>query len=352
LIFRLPQTIVIMPSIKAQFVTGAIAAWLLLALPVAAGPFPETPDAASPSKAAGVLAWNRPAAVDGAEASSISAPLAPASPATQPHRAISGSVAAEPSLSPLQLALARPFALPYQQSPEFTYPYGSQGDGRYVLHTGVDIMNPLGTPVLAVGDGQVVFAGSDALQAFGPRTGYYGNLVVIRLDGAPKTEPVYALFAHLSEVLVDAGQPVRAGDVIGLVGMTGIAIGPHLHLEVRQGQNSYESTRNPALWLSSLPGQGTLAGRITDESGRPVPDERLLVYQAERPDQVWRVVRSYLESPLVNTDDAAAENFALTDVPAGDYWIVAGRASATVRIPVTIRPGGLALVEVRVQRDE
>jgi murein DD-endopeptidase MepM/ murein hydrolase activator NlpD len=245
--------------------------------------------------------------------------------------------------------LGRPFADAYRQSPEFTFPYGSRGDGRYVLHTGVDIVNPLGTPVRAVADGQVVYAGNDALLLFGPRLGYYGNLIVTRLDGAPEGEPVYVLFGHLDKIGVVPGQHVRAGDVLGLVGMTGIAIGPHLHLEVRQGQNSYQATRNPALWLSNLPGQGTLAGRILDEVGRPAAGERLLVYRAERPDQVWRVVRSYLDSPLIHGDDIAAENFALLDVPAGDYRIVAGRAGAAIQIPFRIEPGRLSLVEIRVE---
>jgi hypothetical protein len=137
--------------------------------------------------------------------------------------------------------------------------------------------------------------------------------------------------------------------VIGVVGMTGIAIGPHLHLEVRQGENSYQSTRNPALWLSALPGRGTLAGRLVDEAGLPVSGERLLIYRADDPSRVWRVIRSYLSSPLIRSDDVARENFALPDMPAGDYRIVAGRSGGTVQIPVKIEAGRLTLVEIRVQ---
>jgi murein DD-endopeptidase MepM/ murein hydrolase activator NlpD len=249
-----------------------------------------------------------------------------------------------------RLTLARPFDEAYRQSPEFTYPYGSRGDGRYLLHTGVDIMNPLGSPVRAVADGEVVYAGSDALQVFGPRPGFYGNLVIARVDGAAEAEPAYVLFGHLDKILVAVGQRVSTGDVVGLVGMTGIAIGPHLHLEIRQGNgSSYRATRNPALWLSSLPGRGTLAGKIVDEAGRPVAGERLLVYRAERPAWVWRVVRSYEDSPLIHTDDIAQENFALPDMPAGEYRIVAGRAGASIQIPVRIESGRLTLVEIRVQ---
>jgi murein DD-endopeptidase MepM/ murein hydrolase activator NlpD len=347
-----------MPRIKALFIVAVLAAWLVLAFPAGAVHFPDSPDGTRPAArlaegipiAAGILTSEKPAAAD--------APSAPRPPnaasasmlAALPHKAIAGSVVAGSSLSASRPALERPFTDAYRQTPEFTYLYGSRGEGRYVLHTGVDIVNPLGTPVRAVADGQVVFAGSDTLQVFGPRPDYYGNLVITRLDGTREAEPVYVLFGHLNTVLVDPGQPVKAGDVIGLVGMTGIAIGPHLHLEVRQGQNNYQSTRNPALWLSSLPGRGTLAGRIVDEAGEPVAGERLLVYQAERPNQVWRVVRSYLDSPLVHGDEVEGENFALPDVPAGDYFVVAGRAGATIRIPVRIEPGRLAQVEIRVER--
>jgi hypothetical protein len=92
-----------------------------------------------------------------------------------------------------------------------------------------------------------------------------------------------------------------------------------------------------------------LAGRIVDESGRPVANQRLLLYRAEEPARLWRVVRSYLSSPLIQSDDAAGENFALPDMPAGDYRIVAGRSGASVQIPVRIEAGRLTLVEIRVR---
>ena len=60
-------------------------------------------------------------------------------------------------------------------------------------------------------------------------------------------------------------------------------------------------------------------------------------------------MKSYLNSPLIQSDDAARENFALPDVPAGDYWIVAGRPGASVQVPVRIEAGRLTLVEIRVQ---
>ena len=347
-----------MPRIKVSVFVAILAAWLALALPAAAWGFPESPAGTGPDASlfGGVLGQIRAlppqkgTVPGGAAGAAPPGASASSNPVTAPHRALAGWVRQETLLPGPRLTLARPFTEAYRQSPEFTYPYGSRGDGRYVLHTGVDIVNPLGTPVRAVADGQVVYASSDALRVFGPRPGFYGNLVITRLDGAPEGGPVSVLYAHMDRILVAQGERVSAGDVLGLVGMTGIAIGPHLHLEIRQGDgSSYQATRNPALWLKSLPGRGTLAGRIVDEAGRPVAGERLLVYRAENPAQVWRVVRSYVDSALIHGDDVAGENFALPDVPAGDYRIVAGGNGRTVQFPVRIEPGRLTLVEIKVE---
>jgi murein DD-endopeptidase MepM/ murein hydrolase activator NlpD len=91
------------------------------------------------------------------------------------------------------------------------------GDAR--LHAGIDLRGSVGTPVLAAGDGIVVYA------AFQPG---YGNVVVIDHGRAVAT-----LYAHQSRMGVRVGQTVKRGQVIGSVGATGYATGPHLHFEVR-----------------------------------------------------------------------------------------------------------------------
>jgi murein DD-endopeptidase MepM/ murein hydrolase activator NlpD len=346
-----------MSKSKVLILAAAFSIWLALALPAGAEYLPEfpgdsramAPQVEAPAALSGATPPQNQTVPYVASTSPSSVTSASSGTAFLPHKALEGRVVPEPWLAAPHFSLARPFSEPYRQSPEPTYPYGSRGDGRYVLHTGVDIANPLGTPVRAVADGEVVYSGDDAQLAFGPRMGYYGNLIITRLDSALETEPIYVLFGHLDQIKVAQGQRVSAGDVIGIVGMTGIAIGPHLHLEVRQGDIGYPATRNPGLWLSSLPGRGTLAGRIVDEAGQPVHGERLLIYQAAAPGRVWRVVKSYLESPLIQGDDAVAENFVLPDMPAGDYRIVAGRSGGTVQIPVRIESGRLTLVEIRVQ---
>ena len=86
-------------------------------------------------------------------------------------------------------------------------------------HNGVDYSAPTGTPVRAVGDGVVEIAG---------RQGGYGN--VVHLQHANGRSTVYA---HLSRIDVRAGQRVEQGQLIGAVGATGWATGPHLHFEFR-----------------------------------------------------------------------------------------------------------------------
>ncbi len=92
-------------------------------------------------------------------------------------------------------------------------------------------------------------AGPDDSIAYGPATHFYGNLVVVRLDQAYGELPVFNLYGHMRGVEVKTGDHVDAGQPLGTVGSTGVAIGPHLHFEVRVGWNDYTATRNPELWL-------------------------------------------------------------------------------------------------------
>lgn len=88
-------------------------------------------------------------------------------------------------------------------------------------HTGIDYAAPIGTPIRATGDGIVEFVGVQ---------NGYGNVVVIRHQGVYST-----LYGHMSRFAtgLKRGQRVQQGDVIGYVGMTGWATGPHLHYEFR-----------------------------------------------------------------------------------------------------------------------
>ena len=95
------------------------------------------------------------------------------------------------------------------------------GMGTSNFHKGIDIAAPLGTPVRASRSGVVIHAGWS-------RQGY-GNLVKIRHNDGTETR-----YAHFSKVKVVVGQQVRQGDVVGLIGSTGLSTGPHLHFEIRE----------------------------------------------------------------------------------------------------------------------
>jgi murein DD-endopeptidase MepM/ murein hydrolase activator NlpD len=88
----------------------------------------------------------------------------------------------------------------------------------YRPHLGTDFGAPMGTPVQAIGDGRVVFAGMK---------GGDGNLVKVQHSNGYVT-----YYMHLSHILVRNGQRVEQGDRIGLVGMTGLATGPHLDFRI------------------------------------------------------------------------------------------------------------------------
>lgn len=89
-----------------------------------------------------------------------------------------------------------------------------------IFHTGLDIGAPMGRPIFASDAGVVLFSG---------KWGNYGNIVII--DHGSKTTTLYA---HMSKYLVKKKVKVAKGQVIGLVGQTGLATGPHLHFEIRK----------------------------------------------------------------------------------------------------------------------
>ncbi|MEO3744280.1 M23 family metallopeptidase [Plantactinospora sp. B5E13] len=102
-----------------------------------------------------------------------------------------------------------------------------------VLHAGIDLAMPSGTPIHAAGAGTVVTAG--------PAYTGYGISVVIDHGNGYLTH-----YAHQSRVAVSVGQKVTAGQVIGYEGATGDATGPHLHFEVHKG---LWNQVDPAPWM-------------------------------------------------------------------------------------------------------
>ena len=94
--------------------------------------------------------------------------------------------------------------------------------GTVRIHKGVDWAAPVGTPILAAFDGEISFQGDG---------GSYGNLVKITHAGGRETR-----YAHMQKFAIASGvgTKVKAGDVIGYIGTTGLSTGPHLHFELYQ----------------------------------------------------------------------------------------------------------------------
>lgn len=90
-------------------------------------------------------------------------------------------------------------------------------------HLGLDLAAPKGTPILAAQSGIVIYRGKDFRG--------FGRLVMIEHPDGWAT-----LYGHLESFLVEEGQKVKMGDMIGTMGRTGRATGVHLHFEIRRGR--------------------------------------------------------------------------------------------------------------------
>jgi len=231
------------------------------------------------------------------------------------------------------------------RQPKSYFPYGATSDGKYHLHHGEDYMNPARTRVLAAASGTVIVAGDDRTTVYGLEPDFYGNLVIQRLDQRFQDRPVYVLYGHLLQVNVRVGQHLDAGDLLGLVGATGAAIGNHLHLEVRLDANTYQNTRNPALWLRPAPGQGAIAGQLVDAKGKPILKTPITFFHAATPAKWWRQTQTY-EKGDINSDDALGENFTLPYVPAGEYIVKAVVGGKSYTAHVTVVPGEVAFIRL------
>ena len=88
------------------------------------------------------------------------------------------------------------------------------------MHAGIDLAGPFGTPIYATADGTIRRAGWNS--------GGYGNLIEVDHGRGIETR-----YGHLSAILVQPGQQVKRGQLIGRMGSTGRSTGSHLHYEVR-----------------------------------------------------------------------------------------------------------------------
>ncbi len=133
-------------------------------------------------------------------------------------------------IDPRSLPLSRPgvLAMPVGDKSDITQDYGATAFAQYGYkgkwHNGIDIYTPVGAPVYAVEDGTVAAVGNQDAYCY---RGAYGKFVVVN-----HTNNLSTLSAHLSQYVVQKGQIVKRGQLIGYSGKTGYATGPHLHFTV------------------------------------------------------------------------------------------------------------------------
>lgn len=261
---------------------------------------------------------------------STNTPLLPVlTPTVVPTLQPTCNLSVAPCLFPARAFFQRPIALPANDRVDRIYLFGSTQQGTRIPHHGLEFPNPLGIPVLAVAEGRVMVAGNDHKVTYGDGRDFYGNLVVLEHHLPSVNVPIYTLYAHLSSVEVSVGQTVQAGDMIGKVGLSGAAIGSHLHFEVRLGENAYGQVRNPALWLAPARDEngqplGALAGRVVDSHGRPLHLFLQVQYfpsRGEPPARTFEVETYAPEKYPVQSDEILQENFVLPDLPPGWYRI-------------------------------
>ncbi|HXV89893.1 MAG TPA: peptidoglycan DD-metalloendopeptidase family protein [Gemmatimonadales bacterium] len=253
----------------------------------------------------------------------------------------------------------RPIARTDQPHIDQTYRFGSTMGGNFQAHQGVEFNNPDGTPVHAIGDGAVVLAGE---AESGALTVAIRHDRVLEVAGSrfppPGSRFVYSVYYHNSRLLVRAGDRVRGGDVIALVGNTGRATNDHVHLEVHV--LPVDSTAlvvdpavryppynaNPELWIEPLPGTGVVAGQVHDSGGNPVPQAR--IYGIVKP-QPRETPFSFIETygPRNHRDPVYQEHFAIGDVPPGEYLLGVGIHGERVYRRVLVESGKLTWVEFR-----
>lgn len=272
----------------------------------------------------------------------------PHSPTPDPLRFTFPTTAAEP------VSLWRPplFPVPWEPTPydhfyfirpigadEVNWPLARYRYGGYFYtapHTGIDIPAPKGTPIMAAGPGEVMWSGYGLYFLRNEYQDPYGIAVAIKHDFGFQGKMLYTIYGHLDETYVWRGQRVQTGEIIGEVGETGKASGPHLHFEVRIGDNVLFGTRNPELWISPPQGYGILAGRVLKGRGEFLPQQKVvLVSQATA--RIYEVM-TYAKG-AVNPDAYYKENVVLGDLPAGFYTLYMELEQATVKTTLEIKPG-------------
>jgi len=201
---------------------------------------------------------------------------------------------------------------------------------------------------MAVADGTIVVSQSDENELYGWRCNWYGQLVVLELDQQWQGQPIYVLYGHILNRIVEVGQRVQQGEPLAEVGVGGVSTVAHLHLELRVGSNEFASSRNPMLWIEPGPTRGVLAGRLLDPLGRPWQGVVLTLIDGSGDEPQFINTWSYQGDPqdLINPDEVLAESFVFADVRPGEYILYVKLQGVEYRQPVQVIAGELTTVEL------
>jgi murein DD-endopeptidase MepM/ murein hydrolase activator NlpD/photosystem II stability/assembly factor-like uncharacterized protein len=243
---------------------------------------------------------------------------------------------------PLHQWMLRPIGPTDQNDKDQTYLYGSTMGGNFRQHQGNEYNNPEGVPILAVDDGTIVFVADSIGHS------------VLKCDRQENGEDIFAHYHHQHQILKRVGDHVKRGEVIGTVGKKGNVTNEHLHFEVAYtevgspSESTMTHTRNSELWVAPLPGCGTIVGRLVDSQDRPVGGVRIYGLTKPIPTETpFSFAETYLDK--VNPDNIYNENFAIGDVPGGDYNLYAEAPEGKSRIRVHVEPGKFTRVKMQLK---
>ena len=196
--------------------------------------------------------------------------------------------------------------------------YGNTDEEIESSHAGVDFAAPMGTPILAVASGKVVFSGYGLLLGKGNTEDPYGIAVVIRHDFSYYGYSILTVYGHMDEVAVTEGQKVEEGQTIGYVGRTGITTGPHVHFEVRLFKDDVYHVQNPILWISPSIDHGVFVGAFLNKYGTFLNDRDVWITSLST-GEVWKMKTYYAQA--TSNDLFYSENIVLGDLDIGQYEI-------------------------------
>lgn len=194
-------------------------------------------------------------------------------------------------------------------------PTSKHGVSRYFGngHNGIDYMFPLNTPVYAAADGTVAAEGygndfNDGYDGWMTARGGADSGIYVLLKHAD----MFTGYAHLSRTVVNKGQVVRKGDLIGYSGTTGTSTGPHLHFEVidipQNWNNGYAARINPAPFIQNTATADEVRQAYLDILERPADQGGIDTYTKHTLDFVRADLRSSDEYRRLQAAKIAAAN--------------------------------------------